>query len=174
MVQQKGKTRAITPEIGAELLDLYDCHGYDDDELIKHLKVKHNITMGRRTIGEWRQKQKQARSIASMRAVGPKVELVMGDQIDKLLKFQSFLEDQFLETWRRLPDSEKHNGKTLFKYADNLQKVNAQIFMVHGLHIVAKAGTTMDDISHKFDEKFDKVLKAVNSTDEDTQPEGDE
>lgn len=160
----RGPTKAITTEIGEELMNLY-AQGYTADELIKWLKNHHGITMSVRGMNAYRQRQYEARSIASMRAVGPKIELVMGDEIDKLLRFRTFCEDQFMEIWRNLPERERNSSKTMFKFMEGMQKAQAQIFMVGGLNIVAKAGTTMDVLTQQWNDKLDRL---VNPTKDDT------
>lgn len=167
------KRDRLTPAVLDDMIQRYKVDGMTGDELVKYLKVKHGITMSRRLVGEVIRQQMEARSIASIRAIGPKLELVMDDQIDKLLKFQNFCLDNALEIWRNLPDRERNTAKNAFKFFEGFQKSQAQTFIVNGMSEAAKAGQTMDDISHKLDKKLEKLMEAVNSTDEDTQPEGE-
>jgi len=162
----------ITPEIGAELIEMYTT-GTSHEELSKHLKVKHGLSMTRRLVADWMRDQMEARSIASMRAVGPKVELVMGKEVDELLRFKGFCLDTALEIWRNLPEAQKNTAKNAFKFLEAYQKATAQVFVLHGIAEASKAGQTMDEISHKLNEKFDRLTQAVDAISEDPQPEGD-
>lgn len=175
----RGPTKAITTEIGEELMGLY-AQGYTDAELIKWLKNHHGIPMSVRGMNAYRQRQFEARSIASMRAVGPKVELVMGDEIDKLLRFKTFLEDNVMDIWRNIPKEHLHNPKVLLKFIDAYQKAQNQILMLHGIDLTTKAGVKMEDIQSRIAERLERLAEGptesptespIEATNEDTQPD---
>jgi len=173
----------ITPEIGQELLTM-DSTGATSAMMCRHLFTAHGIRMSPATLNRWRADQRDIKSIASLRAISPRIELVMSNEVDELLKFKDFCFNTFVEVWKRLPDTEKYNQKTALKFLDAYQKAQAQVMVLHGLEAAARAGQTLDDATAALNEKLARYVTATNTaidatftpdtTDEDMEPQGDE
>ena len=148
--------------------------GADDHALQKHCKEKLGFHVSVRALCDWRNAQLEARGVAALKAAAPKIELVVDQEIDELLKFKGFCLDTALRIWKQLPAKEKYTARNAFKFLVAYQRAQAQVFILHGLSEAAKAGQTMENIGDKINERLERLSAALTTADEDTQPPRDE